>query len=175
MDDMLAQVEPMIPALRRYARGLLGDIETSDDIVQDCLEKVVANWHRRRNDDPRSWMFAILHNLAVNKMRQTKRRGKSVPIEDLPEASNVGAPTQEQTVFSHDVMAAVERLPHDHRSILLLISVEDLTYAEAAKVLDVPLGTVMSRLSRAREQLRILLENPPSNALSAVPHIRRVK
>lgn len=175
MDDMLAQVEPMIPALRRYARGLLGDVETSDDIVQDCLEKVVVNWHRRRNDDPRSWIFAILHNLAVNKMRQAQRRGKTVPIEDLPEMSSTAAPMQEQTVFGQDVMAAIERLPYDHRSILLLISVEDLTYAEAAKVLDVPLGTVMSRLSRAREQLRMLLEKPPSNALSGAPHIRRVK
>ena len=175
MDDMLAQVEPMIPALRRYARGLLGDVETSDDIVQDCLEKVVANWHRRRNDDPRSWIFAILHNLAVNKMRQAQRRGKTVPIEDLPEMSSTAAPMQEQTVFGQDVMAAIERLPYDHRSILLLISVEDLTYAEAAKVLGVPLGTVMSRLSRAREQLRMLLEKPSSNALSGAPHIRRVK
>lgn len=175
MDDMLAQVEPMIPALRRYARGLVRDVETSDDIVQDCLEKVVANWHRRRNEDPRSWIFAILHNLAVNKIRQTQRRGRSVPIEDLPETSNVGAPTQEQIVFSHEVIAAIERLADDHRSILLLISVEDLTYAEAARVLDVPLGTVMSRLSRAREQLRMLLEQPPSNALSGATHIRRVK
>lgn len=175
MDDMLAQVEPMIPALRRYARGLVRDVETADDIVQDCLEKIVGNWHRRRNDDPRSWMFAILHNLAVNKIRQMQRRGKNVPIEDVPATNDTGAPTQEQTVFSHDVIAAIERLPHDQRSILLLISVEDLTYAEAAEVLGVPIGTVMSRLSRAREQLRILLERPPSNTLSGVTHIRRVK
>jgi len=86
MDDMLSHVEPMIPALRRYARGLLGDPESADDAVQDCLEKVVANWHRRRNDDPRSWVFAILHNLAVNRLRQQARRGFAVAIEDVPEA-----------------------------------------------------------------------------------------
>jgi RNA polymerase sigma-70 factor (ECF subfamily) len=175
MNDMLAHVEPMIPALRRYARGLLGDVEASDDVVQDCLEKVVANWHRRRNENPRSWVFAILHNIAMNRLRQTRRRGSVVSIDDLPEANNATAPTQEQTVFGQEVMAAIKRLPPDHRSILLLISVEDLTYAGAAKVLEVPLGTVMSRLSRAREQLRVLLETPSPNALSGIRNIRRVK
>jgi RNA polymerase sigma-70 factor (ECF subfamily) len=175
MNDMLAHVEPMIPALRRYARGLLGDVEASDDVVQDCLEKVVANWHRRRNENPRSWVFAILHNIAMNRLRQTRQRGSVVSIDDLPEANNATAPTQEQTVFGQEVMAAIKRLPPDHRSILLLISVEDLTYAAAAKVLEVPLGTVMSRLSRAREQLRMLLETPSPNALSGIRHIRRVK
>jgi RNA polymerase sigma-70 factor (ECF subfamily) len=133
MNDMLAHVEPMIPALRRYARGLLGDVEASDDVVQDCLEKVVANWHRRRNENPRSWVFAILHNIAMNRLRQTRQRGSVVSIDDLPEANNATAPTQEQTVFGQEVMAAIKRLPPDHRSILLLISVEDLTYAAAAK------------------------------------------
>lgn len=175
MDDMLSQVEPMIPALRRYARGLLSDVETADDIVQDCLEKVVANWHRRRNEEARSWVFSILHNLAVNRMRQSVRRGTMVPIEDMPEASGAREATQEQTVYGQEVMAAIERLPPDHHSVLLLISVEDLSYAEAAKVLDVPLGTVMSRLSRAREQLRVMLETAPSSVTAAGPYIRRVK
>jgi RNA polymerase sigma factor (sigma-70 family) len=175
MDEMLSQVEPMIPALRRYARGLLSDVEASDDIVQDCLEKVVANWHRRRNEDARSWVFSILHNLAVNRMRQGIRRGKVIPIEDMPEASNARDATQEQTLYGQEVMAAIERLPPDHRSILLLISVEDLSYAEAAKVLGIPVGTVMSRLSRAREQLRALLEQPPTRAITSGPYIRRVK
>ncbi|WP_027684185.1 RNA polymerase sigma factor [Rhizobium leguminosarum] len=162
MDETLSQVELMIPALRRYARGLLSDAESADDTVQDCLEKVVANWSRRKNDDARSWVFAILHNLAINRLRQMKRRGTLVPIDQMPEGSNARVATQEQTVFGQEVMAAIERLPPDQRSILLLISVEDLTYAEAAKVLDVPVGTVMSRLSRAREQLRTILERQPS-------------
>jgi RNA polymerase sigma-70 factor (ECF subfamily) len=175
MDDMLSQVEPMIPALRRYARGLLSDVETADDIVQDCLEKGVANWHRRRNEEARSWVFSILHNLAVNRMRQSARRGTMVPIEDMPETSGAREATQEQTVYGQEVMAAIERLPPDHRSVLLLISVEDLSYAEAAKVLDVPVGTVMSRLSRAREQLRLMLESAPSSVNAGGPYIRRVK
>jgi RNA polymerase sigma-70 factor (ECF subfamily) len=175
MDDLLSQVEPMIPALRRYARGLVRDVEAADDIVQDCLERVVLNWDRRRGDNTRSWVFTILHNLAVNRLRQNARRGGSVPIEDAPEAAGARPATQEDTVYGHEVMAAIERLPPDHRSILLLISVEDLSYAEAAKVLEIPLGTVMSRLSRAREQLRIILETKASGASAGAPFIRRVK
>ncbi|MGN7295253.1 RNA polymerase sigma factor [Rhizobium sp. SAFR-030] len=175
MDDLLAQVEPMIPALRRYARGLIRDQEGADDIVQDCLERVVLNWSRRRDENPRPWVFSILHNLAVNRLRQEARRGSSVPIEDAPEALGAGAATQEETVYGHEVMAAIDRLPPDHRSILLLISVEDLSYAEAAKVLEIPLGTVMSRLSRAREQLRTILEGRPTETSAGGAYIRRVK
>ncbi|NNU38600.1 RNA polymerase sigma factor [Rhizobium sophorae] len=175
MDDLLSQVEPMIPALRRYARGLLRDRETADDIVQDCLERIVMNWSRRRDADARSWVFAILHNLAVNRIRQEARRAGTVAIEDMPEATGAVTAGQEQTLFGQDVLAAIERLAPDYRSILLLVSVEDLSYAEAATVLDVPIGTVMSRLSRAREQLRLILETKPEGAAGAGPYIRRVK
>ncbi|MGM4984964.1 MULTISPECIES: RNA polymerase sigma factor [Rhizobium] len=175
MDDMLSLVEPLIPTLRRYARGLLRDVEAADDTVQDCLEKVVANWHRRRNDDPRTWMFAILHNLAINRLRQKTRRGYAVPIEDMPEATNATAATQEETIYGKEVLLAIERLPPDHRSVILLISVEDLSYAEAAKVLGIPAGTVMSRLSRAREQLRAILESPRANVIAGQPQLRIVK
>lgn len=175
MDDLLLQVEPMIPALRRYARGLLKDRETADDIVQDCLERVVMNWSRRRDANARSWVFAILHNLAVNRIRQETRRVGTVAIEEMPEATGALSAGQEQTLFGQDVLAAIERLPPDYRSILLLISVEDLSYAEAATVLDVPIGTVMSRLSRAREQLKLILETRPEVAAVGGPFIRRVK
>ncbi|UXT84484.1 RNA polymerase sigma factor [Agrobacterium tumefaciens] len=175
MDELLSQVEPMIPALRRYARGLLKDRETADDIVQDCLERIIVNWSRRRDPNARPWAFAILHNLAINRIRQESRRSGTVTIEDMPEATAAVAASQEQTLFGQDVLAAIERLPPDYRSILLLISVEDLSYAEAAMVLDVPIGTVMSRLSRAREQLKLILETKPEGAAIAGPYIRRVK
>lgn len=175
MDELLSQVEPMIPALRRYARGLLKDRETADDIVQDCLERIIMNWSRRRDAKARPWVFAILHNLAINRIRQESRRSGTVTIEDMPEATAAVAASQEQTLFGQDVLAAIERLPPDYRSILLLISVEDLSYAEAAMVLDVPIGTVMSRLSRAREQLKLILETKPEGAATAGPYIRRVK
>ncbi|UHS61299.1 RNA polymerase sigma factor [Agrobacterium vaccinii] len=175
MDDLFFLVEPMIPALRRYARGLIRDRETADDIVQDCLEKVVLHWSRRRDENPRPWVFAILHNLAINRLRQDARRGSVLPIEDVPEALNAQAPTQEETIYGQEVMAAIDHLPPDYRSILLLVSVEDLSYADAAKVLEIPLGTVMSRLSRAREQLKTILETNPAGAFTGVSYIRRVK
>ncbi|MBN7809252.1 RNA polymerase sigma factor [Agrobacterium rosae] len=175
MDELLSQVEPMIPALRRYARGLLKDRETADDIVQDCLERIIVNWSRRRDANARPWAFAILHNLAINRIRQESRRSGTVTIDDMPEATAAVAASQEQTLFGQDVLAAIERLPPDYRSVLLLISVEDLSYAEAGMVLDVPIGTVMSRLSRAREQLKLILETKPEGAAIVGPYIRRVK
>lgn len=175
MDDLLSRVEPMIPALRRYARGLVRDRETADDIVQDCLERVVMNWARRRDDNARSWVFAILHNLAVNRIRQEARRADLVTLEMMPDATAAVDAGQDRTLFGQDVLAAIDRLPPDYRSILLLVAVEDLSYAEAATVLDVPVGTIMSRLSRAREQLRQILETNPAGAKAAGPYIRRVK
>lgn len=175
MDDLLFQVEPMIPALRRYARGLVRDRETADDIVQDCLERVVINWNRRRDDNARSWVFAILHNLAVNRIRQDARRADLVTLEMMPEATASVEPGQDRTLFGQDVLAAIDRLPPDYRSILLLVAVEDLSYAEAATVLDVPVGTIMSRLSPAREQLRQILEANPAGTAATGPFIRRVK
>ncbi|MDR7147788.1 RNA polymerase sigma factor [Rhizobium sp. BE258] len=175
MSDLLSQVEPMIPALRRYAHGLLRNPETADDIVQDCLEKVVSNWSRRRDENARSWVFTILHNLAINRLRQDARRSGMVPLDDMPEGTASIAAGQENMLFGQDVLAAIERLPPDHRSILLLITVEDLSYAEAATILSIPVGTVMSRLARAREQLRTILESKPVGTSTSGPYIRRVK
>ncbi|KGE01293.1 sigma-70 family RNA polymerase sigma factor [Rhizobium sp. YS-1r] len=174
MDDLLSQVEPMIPALRRYARGLIHDAVAADDLVQDCLERVISHWHRRRNDDARTWVFAILHNLAVNRLRQASRRGEHVRIDDIGEGFIAHKPTQEDGLTKADVMAAVQRLPEEQRSVLLLVSVEDLSYAQVAEVMAIPIGTVMSRLSRGRERLRQILEDPASVARPG-SHLRRVK
>jgi RNA polymerase sigma-70 factor (ECF subfamily) len=158
MKDMMLQVEPLIPALRRYARALLRDRDAADDLVQDCLERAIGHWHQRRADsDARSWLFAILHNLAVSRLRQRTRRGWTVAIEDADEAVTAAPATQEDGLRYGELMRAVDTLPEDHRSVLLLVSVEDLSYAEAARVLDVPVGTVMSRLARAREKLHSAL------------------
>ncbi|WP_313606540.1 RNA polymerase sigma factor [Rhizobium sp.] len=175
MNDLLSQVEPMIPALRRYARGLIRDRETADDIVQDCLERVVMNWSRRRKANARSWVFAILHNLAINRIRQEVRRAGTITMDDGAEVTTAIEASQDTTLFGQDVLAAIECLPPDYRSILLLVAVEDLSYAEAATVLDVPVGTVMSRLSRARDQLRHVLEAKPEGAPNARPYLRSVK
>lgn len=155
MNDMMLLVEPQIPALRRYARALMRDLVMADDLVQDCLEKAVGHWSQRRQDgDVRTWLFSILHNLAVNQMRRAARHGRHDSLEAADEAALAHPPTQETPLLQRDIMKALATLPEEQRSVLLLVSVEDLSYAEVARVLDIPLGTVMSRLARAREKLR---------------------
>ena len=154
MNDMLQQVEPLIPALRRYARSLLRNRSSADDLVQDCLERAISRWSQRRDGEVRSWLFAILHNLAVDRFRKAASRGTHIPIDDAGENDFGEAATQEQKLMYRDVMTKLARLPDDQRAVLLLVAVEDLSYADAAKVRGIPIGTVMSRLSRARERLQ---------------------
>ena len=149
MKDMLLQVEPLIPALRRYARALVRNRANADDLVQDCLERAVS-----RESNIRALLFTILHNLAIEQFRQSATRGRHVPIDETNEDDFHEAAAQEQKLLYQDVLNKLARLPEDQRSVLLLVAVEDLSYADAAKVLNVPVGTVMSRLSRARERLR---------------------
>jgi RNA polymerase sigma-70 factor (ECF subfamily) len=175
MSDIPQLVEPMIPALRRYARGLLKDATAADDLVQDCLERVIAHWHHRRNEDPRTWIFAILHNLAVNRLKQNARRGEHLPFEKVDESAFARQPTQEDNLMRRDIIQALEKLPEEQRSVLLLVSVEDLSYAQTAEVLAIPIGTVMSRLSRARERLRQILENSGQATQGPAAHLRRIK
>lgn len=152
---MTALIEPVIPGLRRYARSMLRDGAAAADLVQDCLERAISRWHQRRSDgDTRGWLYAICHNLAINRLRQTARRGRHLTIDDAPENAFSSAPAQEQSLLVDDIVQAMDALPEDQRAVLLLVSVEDLSYAEAAAILDVPQGTVMSRLSRARSRLR---------------------
>ncbi|PZU15646.1 MAG: RNA polymerase subunit sigma [Citromicrobium sp.] len=174
---MIALIEPVIPGLRRYARSMLRDAVAADDLVQDCLERAVSRWHQRRSDgDTRGWLYAICHNLAINRLRQTARRGGHLTIDDAPENAFSSAPAQEQSLLVDDVLQAMDTLPEDQRAVLLLVSVEDLSYAEAAAVLDIPQGTVMSRLSRARSRLRnALAERSIISAMTGqIPHLRSV-
>jgi RNA polymerase sigma factor (sigma-70 family) len=172
MADMAHLIEPVIPALRRYARTFVRDAAAADDLVQDTLERAISRWHQRRSDgDTRTWLFTILHNLAVNHLRRAARRGREVPLDDAGEP-NVAVPsTQEDALRRDDVLGAVGQLPDDQRSVLLLVSIEDASYAEAARILDIPIGTVMSRLARARARLLKLLEEPASER----PHLRSVQ
>lgn len=175
MSDMGHLIEPLIPALRRYARALMGNAAAADDLVQDCLERTISRWHQRRDDgDTRAWMFTILHNLAINRLRQTARRGRHIELEDAEESAMTRPASQEDAIRETDIMAAVNRLPDEQRSVLLLISVEALSYADTARVLDVPIGTVMSRLARARERLRRLMQDDTA-ITAARPHLRSVQ
>ncbi|AWM09055.1 sigma-70 family RNA polymerase sigma factor [Bradyrhizobium symbiodeficiens] len=166
MKDMLVQVEPLIPSLRRYARALMRDRTTADDLVQDCLERAVSRWHQRRDGSVRAWLFTILHNLAVTQFRQAATRGRHMPIDDAGERELASAAAQEHRLIYQDVLNKLARLPEEQRAVLLLVAVEDFSYADAAKLLDVPVGTVMSRLSRARERLQQELEGAaPGNVV----------
>jgi RNA polymerase sigma-70 factor, ECF subfamily len=157
--DPLAQIQPVIPALRRYARGLLGDREDADDLVQDTLERALARWRQHREGaSTRTWLFTILHNLAMDRLRRRARHGRTEPIEGVSEEWLAVAPEQGAALARRDVLALIELLPEEQRSVLLLVGVEELSYAEAAAVLGAPQGTVMSRLSRARERLRRMMD-----------------
>ena len=165
---MIRLVEPLIPALRRYARALLRDHSAADDLVQDCLERVISRWHQRRESGHTSaWVFTILHNLAVNRLRQRKRRGHEVEIGDVRDAAFAQPALQEEGLRHRDLRQALAALPDDQRSVLLLVTVEQLSYADTARVLDIPLGTVMSRLARARQKLSRMMDGQNVVALRA--------
>jgi RNA polymerase sigma factor (sigma-70 family) len=169
MDEIASLIEPHIPALRRYAWALLRDDEAADDLVQDCLERAISRWHlRRRDGNLKAWLFTIQRNLFLNGARQRTRRGLHVGLEVLDSGSGVEG-LQESAVGTRDVLAGLDLLPEEQRSVLLLVGVEDLSYQETADVLRVPVGTVMSRLSRAREKMRQYLDRGRN------PVLRRVK
>jgi RNA polymerase sigma factor (sigma-70 family) len=175
MSDMLRLVEPVIPALRRYARALVHNRAAADDLVQDCLERAVSNWEQLREADARPWLFTILHNLAVNQFRRSASRGKHIAIEEANEDDFGQDAVQEQKLMYQDVLDKLARLPEDQRAVLLLVAVEDLSYAEAANVLDIPVGTVMSRLSRARERLQQEIEGTADGSPKNVVQLRSMK
>ncbi len=145
-----------IPRLRRYARALLGDRYAADDLVQDTLERAWTKLHLwREGSDLRAWLFAIMHNVFVNQLRS--RRPVTEPIvDDLPAVPVTGR--QAEMLELLDVERALHRLPAEQREVLLLIALEQMSYEEVSRALDIPIGTVMSRLSRGRERMRSLVE-----------------
>lgn len=144
------------PRLRRYARALVGNRDDADDLVQDTLERAWARsnlWHGVA--DMRAWLFSIMHNLHVDGIRRPKLATVTMD-EDTPEVAI--APTQGERLAVLDLQAALELLPIEQKEIVLLVALEDMAYAEIATTLGIPIGTVMSRLSRGRERLRALVE-----------------
>jgi RNA polymerase sigma-70 factor (ECF subfamily) len=168
VEEIASLIEPLIPGLRRYAWALLRDDEAADDLVQDTLERAIGRWSQRRQDgDLKAWLFAIERNLFLNGVRQRKRRGPHVGAEAL---ENVPAfeGDPDGSVRMDDIITGLDALPEEQRSVLLLVGVEDLSYEQAAQALDIPLGTVMSRLSRARKKMRQFIEVGRSVALRRV-------
>lgn len=151
-----------LPRLRRYARALTGDRHTADDLVQDTLERgwsKLALWRPGSRLD--AWLLTIMHNLFVNQLRS--RPPAAASLDDLVVEPATRA-IQGDQLEVRDLQAALAQLPPEQREVLLLVTVEEYSYAETASLLEVPIGTVMSRLARAREKLRILLADQASPA-----------
>ena len=144
----------LIPRLRRYARALVGDRASADDLVQDTLERAWAKLHLyRRGTDLRAWLFTVMHNVHVNKVRAT--RVTDTLEDELPELAQRAS--QGDALLVRDLDRAIARLPAEQRAVLLLVTLEEMSYEEVARALGIPTGTVMSRLSRAREKLRMMM------------------
>jgi RNA polymerase sigma-70 factor, ECF subfamily len=169
MSEFAREVETHVPRLRRYARALTGDLSRADDLVQDTLERAWNKFHLwRQGSDLRAWLFTIMHNVFVNQLRQGTLTGSEMPLDDDAHQVPVRA-TQEDALEIRDLQVALEHLPGEYREVVLLVGLENLRYEEVAQVLGVPIGTVMSRLSRGREQLRRLMASgAPPPGLKAV-------
>jgi RNA polymerase sigma factor (sigma-70 family) len=152
-----AEIEACIPRLRRYARVLLGGHHAAaDDLVQDTLERAWRKIHFWRwGSDLRPWLFGIMHNLHVDQARRGRVQTQSLDDTDFEIAV---APGQEGMIVMQNLQDALRHLSEDQRAVLLLVAVEQLSYQDVARTLGVPLGTVMSRLSRARARLRELMD-----------------
>lgn len=155
MSDHESLMTQHIPRLRRYARALTGERSAADDLVQDTLERALSRFHLwRQGSDLRAWLFTIMHNIYVNQTRSRIRHPQE-PLDDS--AADELRAREPDWGELRDIEEALGRLPGEQRAVVLLVGLEQFSYEEAAQVLDIPLGTVMSRLSRGRERLRVIL------------------
>jgi len=156
-----AEVISWLPQLRRYARALTGDYAWADDLVQDTAERALARWSAfRPNSNLRAWLLTILRHIYIDQLRV--RREIAVDDDSAP-WRNLEAPQGEvDGLVLRDVQRALYYLSLEQREVLLLVCVDELSYQEASVVLGIPVGTVMSRLSRAREHMRVLLTEGPA-------------
>jgi len=174
-----------IPGLRRYARALTGDAWAADDLVQDTLERACSRWRLwLAGSDLRAWLFTLMHNLFISQVRQGMTRARLVPTVDLDDVAHELRAPDAAIGFAIDLQRSLLRLPEDQRVVLLLVTMQEMSYEEVAKVTGVPVGTVMSRLSRARARMRELLDEPKERCASTdsadvtkkcAPVLRRMK
>jgi RNA polymerase sigma factor (sigma-70 family) len=151
-------IAAMSPRLRRYACALTGSAADAQDLVQDCLERALASRESLR--DPSRlypWLLAILHNLHASAYRRRARRGWEEPVERFADSLALSQPAADRALI-RDLVRAMAGLTPEHREVLLLNAIEGMRYSEIAEALEIPVGTVMSRLARAREQLRLAIE-----------------
>ncbi|MCB2020260.1 MAG: RNA polymerase sigma factor [Burkholderiaceae bacterium] len=161
-----------IPALRRYARLLTGDATRADDLVQDTLERACIKWALWQPGSVlRSWLLSLMHNLHMNHLRDWRHDDGHAAFEEAQEPAH--DPTA-AAVDRMDLQQALAALPPPMREVLLLVTVEEYTYAETADILDVPIGTVMSRLHRARERLReVMMDNGQTRPPAPLQLVKR--
>ena len=156
MPDASTQLLSCLPRLRRYARALMGSKMEADDLVQDTVERGwsrLASW--RRGSDMRVWLFSIMHNLHVDQLRQPSV-STEILDDDTPLPQVSASETNRPEI--RDMESALQQLSAEQREVVLLVALEEMTYDEVASSLGIPMGTVMSRLSRGREKLRVLME-----------------
>jgi len=164
------ELEVHIASLRRYARSLLRNRVDADDLVQEALARAVSRADSfQAGTNLRAWLFTILHNVHVNQIRSRASRPDEVPVDAVEHRLTTPA-RQEERVEVREMMRLVDELPEEQRQVLMLVALEGLKYEEVAEVLGVPIGTVMSRLSRAREAVRTKMANG-----AAAGGLRRVK
>jgi len=166
LDD--ATLTLLIPPLRRFARSLVGSSDIADDLVQTALERALSTRARLRDPDAiQPWLFSILYRQFIDHTRRERRRQRLLSLLAQPPTY---APSAAHITEHNATLAAFSRLAPEQRALLLLVSVEGFSYQQAADTLGVPIGTIMSRLSRARERLRALSEGTP-----AAQPLRRLK
>jgi RNA polymerase sigma-70 factor (ECF subfamily) len=168
MSEVRRLVAHEIPRLRRYARALTRNRDRADDLVQETLIRAIAKAHLwQPGTDLRAWVFTIMHNVHVNLVRQAARYEEGmVAIEDLgPSLVATADPTASRQLRELDL--ALARLPEAQRSVILLVGLEGMSYEQATEILNIPIGTVRSRLSRGRDRLRQLLETPERTCAAA--------
>lgn len=149
------EILAVIPHLRRYSRALMADRAAADDLVQDTLERAwshLAQW--KSGSDMRAWMFGIMHNLRIDQLRRPALITRAMEEEDFEVPTR---PTQTDKLEVRDIASALQQLPDEQREVLLLVALEEMPYADIATTLGIPIGTVMSRLSRGRERLRMIM------------------
>lgn len=160
MSEIHCLIEREIPRLRRYARALTRNTNRADDLVQDTLIRAIAKAHLwQPGTDLRAWVFTIMHNQHVNVVRRAARDAGMMDVQDLS-SSLVATTDPTASRQLREVEQAIARLPAEQREVILLVGLEGMSYEETARILDVPVGTVRSRLSRGRDTLRRLLDLP---------------
>ena len=165
-----------LPALRRYARALTGNAALADDLVQGCVERALRQCEGLRDFQRLGgWLRSILHNLYIDELRRGRTRGHEQEVTELADDLALSTPAQDGTI-AIDFVRAMASLSVEHRQVLLLVGLENRNYRDVADELGVPIGTVMSRLARARERLRGALEGEkPASATVRPLELREMR